>query len=61
MTKKYKKNPNTLIVENIEKLMERNGGYCPCQVGKNEDTLCQCKKFREGNGCCCNLYVEDNE
>ena len=61
MDKKYKENPNTVIVNSIRGLMEKNGGYCPCQAEKSEDTKCPCKKFREGQGCCCNLYVEDIE
>lgn len=28
-------------------MVEANGGYCPCAIYQNEDTLCPCKEFRE--------------
>ena len=31
----------------IKKLVDENGGYCPCTVIKNEDTKCICKAFKE--------------
>jgi hypothetical protein len=31
----------------IKKLVDDNGGYCPCAVLKNADTRCVCKEFRE--------------
>ena len=31
----------------IKELVEKNNGYCPCTVLKNEDTKCICKEFRE--------------
>lgn len=31
----------------IKELVEKNNGYCPCTVLKNEDTKCMCKEFRE--------------
>lgn len=35
--------------------------YCPCQVAKNEDTICSCKPFREEGYCCCKLWVKVGE
>ena len=29
------------------KLVKENGGYCPCMIGKTEDTKCMCRMFRE--------------
>lgn len=31
----------------VAKAVEKNGGYCPCTLVKNEDTKCMCKEFRE--------------
>lgn len=31
----------------IKKLVDDNGGYCPCAVFKTPDTRCVCKEFRE--------------
>lgn len=31
----------------IKTLVEKNGGYCPCAIVKNEDTKCMCKEFKE--------------
>lgn len=31
----------------IKKLVDDNGGYCPCAVFKTLDTRCVCKEFRE--------------
>ena len=35
------------IEPSIRVLVQRNNGYCPCAVVKNEDTRCICKAFRE--------------
>ena len=52
-------NPNEKIVCAITKRLEMTDGQCPC-VNEDlwtEDTMCPCKKMREENKCCCNLYV----
>lgn len=54
------KNPQKHIVERIEAALKRNSGYCPCVPYINEDTKCPCKKFREQEECCCNLYVKSD-
>lgn len=48
----------------IADLVEQCGGYCPCAIYQNEDTLCPCKEFREQTEpgvCHCGRYekVED--
>ena len=43
----------------IKKLVDDNGGYCPCAVFKTQDTRCVCKEFREQNTpglCHCGRY-----
>lgn len=43
------------------KLVEANGGYCPCATEKTEDTFCPCKDFREQNvegDCHCGRYTK---
>ena len=52
-----KLNPDDDHVEKILKALDKNDGFCPCRVEKNEDTFCPCKKMREENKCCCKLYV----
>lgn len=56
-----KLNPNEKVVEAIQKRLVITNGYCPCipQDQWNEDTICLCKKMREEEICCCNLYVKD--
>lgn len=58
-----KSNPNMILnpdeghVEKIFIGLEKKGGYCPCVMVQNEDTICPCKKMREDNKCCCRLYL----
>ena len=35
------------VEPSIKVLVDRNEGYCPCAVIKNQDTKCVCKQFRE--------------
>lgn len=40
----------------------KNGGYCPCRVDHNEDTVCMCKDFREQKEpgvCHCGLFYKE--
>ena len=61
-------NPDYTHANKILQKLQANGGYCPCQLEKNEDTHCICKDFRtmiENNQegyCHCRLYkcVPDN-
>lgn len=52
-------NSNEKVVNAITKRLEITGGYCPCNQGDTpkDDTKCPCKKYREKQECCCNLYV----
>ena len=44
--------------------IDKNGGYCPCQV-KGEGTKCHCEDFlknkKVGEVCICNLYVKQKK
>lgn len=41
------------VDKSIRELVEKNDGYCPCLIQKNEDTKCMCKDFREqASGLC---------
>lgn len=53
-------NPNKELVNEIRVQLKENGGYCPCNILKNEDTKCMCKEFREMNEgeCHCGLYIK---
>lgn len=47
------------VEPSIKALVDRNEGYCPCAVIKNQDTKCVCKQFREQNEpglCHCGRY-----
>ena len=47
------------VEPSIKVLVDRNEGYCPCAVIKNQDTKCVCKQFREQNEpglCHCGRY-----
>jgi len=63
---RIKLNPNTKVVDSIKEGLEKNGGYCPCRLEKNEDTKCMCKEFREQikdpnyeGYCHCMLYIKE--
>lgn len=50
-------NPDHKKVIEIRLATEKNGGYCPCEIIKSNDTLCPCKIFKETKECHCGLYV----
>lgn len=54
-------NQNDRLVSEIRKQLEDNGGYCPCNLVKSEDTRCMCKEFREMDSgmCHCGLYIKE--
>ena len=56
-------NPNDKVVNSILKRVEKNDGECPCaNVGEtHEDRLCPCKGYREGDHCCCRLYIKEHD
>lgn len=45
--------------------IDKNDGYCPCQVGKTPDTKCHCSDFKNnkkiGEPCICNIYVKQKK
>ena len=57
---KVELNTNKKLVEDIRSHLNKNNGYCPCQIGHTEDTKCMCKDFKErvpvGEYCICELY-----
>lgn len=55
-------NQNKQIVDKILDALDKNNGYCPCKLEKNNDTKCMCKEFREQKEgyCHCGLYIKEN-
>lgn len=44
--------------------LKSNGGFCPCAIIHNQDTMCMCKDFRESKEvgeCHCGLYIRYDE
>lgn len=59
-------NKDKKIVEKIKEGLIKKGGYCPCRLEKNDDTMCMCKEFREQIAdanfegyCHCMLYYKE--
>ena len=50
------------IVDKILDALDKNNGYCPCKLEKNNDTKCMCKEFREQKEgyCHCGLYIKED-
>lgn len=49
-------------VKEIEKAIQANDGYCPCELQKVPDTKCMCKSFRDQatpGTCHCGLFVKE--
>lgn len=44
------------IIGNILIGLKKKNGYCPCRVGKEEDSKCPCKEYRDTGFCHCGLY-----
>lgn len=54
-------NPNIEIVKNVTKALEKNNGYCPCNILKTIEQICPCVDYRLNNICHCSLYIpKDN-
>ena len=51
-------NPNSKVVESIQKRLVATNGHCPCVAEQTDDTICPCKEMREKGHCCCTLYVK---
>ena len=57
-------NPDLDIFTEVTEKVIENGGYCPCELLKNDDTKCMCKTFREQNTegeCHCGRFVKVNK
>lgn len=48
------------VSEVLDKV-DKNDGYCPCMIVKNENTICPCKGMRTRGKCICGLYKEVSE
>lgn len=55
-------NQDKQIVDKILDTLDKNNGYCPCKLEKNNDTKCMCKEFREQKEgyCHCGLYIKED-
>ena len=55
-------NQDKQIVDKLLDALDKNNGYCPCKLEKNNDTKCMCKEFREQKEgyCHCGLYIKED-
>lgn len=55
-------NQDKQVVDKILDALDKNNGYCPCKLEKNNDTKCMCKEFKEQKEgyCHCGLYIKEN-
>lgn len=55
-------NQDKQVVDKILDALDKNNGYCPCKLEKNNDTKCMCKEFREQKEgyCHCGLYIKED-
>ena len=55
-------NQDKQIVDKILDALDKNNGYCPCKLEKNNDTKCMCKEFKEQKEgyCHCGLQIKEN-
>lgn len=55
-------NQDKQIFDKILDALDKNNGYCPCKLEKNNDTKCMCKEFKEQKEgyCHCGLYIKEN-
>lgn len=55
-------NQDKQIVDKILDALDKNNGYCPCKLEKNNDTKCMCKEFRKQKEgyCHCGLYIKED-
>lgn len=61
-----KLNPDCKVVERLQEVMRKNGGYCPCRIQRIPENICICSEFKaqiadpEFKGYChCHLYYKD--
>lgn len=54
-------NPDERVIEMLVRALEKNGGYCPCRVGKSLDNVCPCvshlDEIKKNGHCHCFLFV----
>ena len=50
--------PNAKARGQILMALLKSGGFCPCQVTKDRDTMCPCKNYRQNGVCVCGLFVK---
>lgn len=63
---KIRLNEDLELVKKIKEGLAAKEGYCPCVLGKSEDTKCMCRQFREQikdpdfeGYCHCLLYYKE--
>lgn len=61
-------NEDAETVRTVKEGLEKNGGYCPCRIGRSEENRCICREFREQIAdpefegyCHCMLYYKSKE
>ena len=61
-----KLNPNKQMVEKMQEVMRKNGGYCPCRLQRTPENICICAEFRQQLAdpdfegyCHCQLYYKE--
>ena len=59
-------NPNEKMVEKMQEVMQKNGGYCPCRLQRTPENICICAEFRQQIAdpdfegyCHCQLYYKE--
>ena len=50
------------LVDEILDKLDKNDGYCPCRLEKNNDTKCMCTEFKQQKEgiCHCGLFFKEN-
>ena len=66
LPEKVRWNPDQTVVERLQAVMEKNGGYCPCRLKRTPENICICQEFREQMAdpefegyCHCHLYFKE--
>lgn len=61
-----KLNPNSKVVERLQEVMAKNGGYCPCRIQRTPENICICEEFKKQIAdknfegfCHCQLYYKE--
>ena len=40
-------NPDSKLVERMQSVMQKNGGFCPCRLQHTEENRCICQEFKK--------------